>query len=91
MNRLRAATIADSSRKNGITVIVHKQNKQRPTKIMECSNENWGAKLADLGPLVQTKALEIARRLMEENKYSEVEAIEKAIIEAEEWYMDNQA
>ncbi|MEX0723605.1 MAG: hypothetical protein WD053_07000 [Gracilimonas sp.] len=61
------------------------------TKIMECSDEHWGAELEDLKPLVRAKALEIAKRLMEENEYSEVEAIKMAIIEAEEWYMDNQA
>lgn len=58
---------------------------------MECSDEHLGAVLDDLSPQVQAKALEIAKRLMEENEYSEVEAIKLAIIEAEEWFIDSQA
>ena len=57
---------------------------------MESSDEHLGAEIEDLNPQVQEKAMEIARRLMEENEYSEVEAIKMAIIEAEEWFIDNQ-
>ena len=58
---------------------------------MESSDEHLGAELEDLSPQVQEKAMEIAKRLMEENEYSEVEAIKMAIIEVEEGFIDNQA
>ena len=58
---------------------------------MKWTFENFEADLNDLNPKIRDKALEIANRLMEEKEYSEEEAIEEAITEAEEWFLDSQA
>lgn len=58
---------------------------------MKWTFEDFGADLKDLNPQVRKKALEIANRLMKEKKYTEEEAIKKAIKEAEEWYLNRQA
>lgn len=57
---------------------------------MKWTFENFGADLKDLNPLVRKKALEIANQLMDE-RYTEEEAIKKAIKEAEEWFLNRQA
>tara|TARA_R100000908_G_scaffold64651_1_gene49297 strand:+ start:1629 stop:1805 length:177 start_codon:yes stop_codon:yes gene_type:complete len=57
---------------------------------MKWTFESFGADLKDLNPQVRKKALEIANRLMEEDDYSEGEAIKQAIKEAQEWFLDMQ-
>ena len=58
---------------------------------MKWTFENFAADLKDLNPKVREKALEIANRLMEEEEYTEAEAIKEAIKRAEEWFLDMQA
>lgn len=53
--------------------------------------EDFGADLKELDPRVRDKALEIANRLMEEEEYTEGEAVKEAIKQAEEWFLDRQA
>lgn len=48
--------------------------------------EGSHAKLDQLDPRTRSKAVEIAHGLMENGKLSEEEAIEEAIIRAEEWF-----
>lgn len=57
---------------------------------MKWTFENFGADLKDLNPVVREKALEIANQLMEEEDYTEGEAIKEAIKQAEEWFLDMQ-
>lgn len=58
---------------------------------MEWTFEDTGDNLKDLNPQVRQKAMEIAKRLMEEKEYTEGEAIKEAIKQAEEWFLDKQA
>ncbi|HLR32273.1 MAG TPA: hypothetical protein VK074_07280 [Fodinibius sp.] len=57
---------------------------------MKWTFENHGADLKNLEPQVREKALEIANHLMEEEDYSEGEAIKQAVKEAQEWFLDKQ-
>lgn len=57
---------------------------------MEWTFEDFDAELKDLIPDVRKKALEIAKKLMEEEKLTKEEAIEKAIARAEEWFFDRE-
>ena len=57
---------------------------------MKWTFEDYGADLKNLNPRVRDKALEIANRLMEEEDYSEGEAIKQGIKEAQEWNLDRQ-
>jgi uncharacterized protein YdaT len=57
---------------------------------MKWTFENFEADLQDLTPEVKEKALEIAHDLMEKGGYSEKEALEEAIKEAEEWFLNSQ-
>lgn len=57
---------------------------------MKWTFENFKTDLDDLDPRVREKALEIANNLMEKDDYSEERAIEEAIKEAEEWFLDRQ-
>ncbi len=50
--------------------------------------ENFQLKLSHLKPEVQEMAIEIAGKLMENNEYSEEEALEIGIKRAEEWYLN---
>ena len=52
--------------------------------------ENFRAKLENLNPQVREKAVEIAKTLMEKDGFSDEEAIKKAIVEAEEWFLDSE-
>lgn len=54
---------------------------------MEWTFDDFAADLKDLKPQVRDKAKEIANRLMEEQEYSEREAMKQA----EEWYLNKQA
>ncbi|HET6527986.1 MAG TPA: hypothetical protein VFG39_04475 [Balneolaceae bacterium] len=58
--------------------------------VMKWTFENFKTDLDDLDPRVREKALEIANNLMEKDDYSEERAIEEAIKEAEEWFLDRQ-
>lgn len=58
--------------------------------MMKWTFENFGADLKNLEPPVRKKALEIANRLMKEGDYTEGEAIEQAVKEAQEWFLDKQ-
>ena len=42
--------------------------------------------LDSLNPQVKKKALEIAKKLVEEKNYSKEKAITEAIVKAEEWF-----
>ncbi|MCC4227457.1 MULTISPECIES: hypothetical protein [Flavobacteriaceae] len=44
--------------------------------------------LDSLNPQVKKKALEIAKKLVEEKNYSKEKAITEAIVKAEEWFYD---
>lgn len=44
--------------------------------------------LDSLNPEVKEKAKEIAEKLLKKNEYSEEEAIQQAIKQAEEWFYD---
>lgn len=57
---------------------------------MKWTFENIETNLDDLNPRIRNKALEIANRLMEEGGYTEEEAIDEGIKEAEEWFLDTQ-
>lgn len=57
---------------------------------MEWKFENFQPDLNELNPQVREKALEIANELMSKGNYTEKEAIEEAIKEAEEWFLDSQ-
>lgn len=57
---------------------------------MKWTFENFQADLDDLKPEVRKKALEIANELMDKGNYTKEEAIDEAIKEAEEWYLDSQ-
>ncbi|AFL79546.1 hypothetical protein Aeqsu_0014 [Aequorivita sublithincola DSM 14238] len=52
--------------------------------------ENFKADLDNLTPQVREKALEIAHQLMEKGGFSEEQAIKKAIVKAEEWFLDSE-
>jgi uncharacterized protein YdaT len=52
--------------------------------------ENFRAKLENLNPQVREKAVEIAKTLMKKDGFSDEEAIKKAIVEAEEWFLDSE-
>lgn len=55
---------------------------------MEWTFENFRPELDALEPMVRKKAMEIARQLMEQETYSEANAIKEGISRAEEWFMD---
>ena len=44
--------------------------------------------LDSLNPQVKKKALELAKKLVEEKNYSKEKAITEAIVKAEEWFYD---
>ena len=50
--------------------------------------EDFKTDLDSLDSRVKEKALEIARKLVNEKNYSEKKAIAEAIVKAEEWYYD---
>lgn len=58
--------------------------------MMKWTFERVGANLKDLNPKVRDKAIEIARHLIEDEGYTEGEAIQKAIQKAEEWFLNTQ-
>lgn len=70
--------------------IYFKNTPHQTVTLMKWTFESFGADLKDLNPQVRKKALEIANRLMEEDDYSEGEAIKQAIKEAQEWFLDMQ-
>lgn len=45
-------------------------------------------KLQQLNPRVREKAVDIAKKLVEQEKYTEKDAVEEAISRAEEWFYD---
>ena len=55
---------------------------------MDWMFEDFKTDLDSLNPTVREKALEIANELMKEGKFTEKEAITKAIKRAEEWFYD---
>lgn len=57
---------------------------------MEWTFENFKADLEHLSLEVQKKALEIAEKLVKKEGISQSEAIQKAIIQAEEWFFDSE-
>ncbi|HEX6982437.1 MAG TPA: hypothetical protein VF181_06730 [Balneolaceae bacterium] len=57
---------------------------------MKWTFENFKADLDDLNPAVREKAIEIAKKLMEKDNYSEERAIKEGIKEAEEWFLNSQ-
>ncbi|WP_165806008.1 hypothetical protein [Marixanthomonas spongiae] len=52
--------------------------------------EDFKTDLDSLSPPVRKKALEIAKRLMLKESYTQKEAIAEAIVKAEEWFYDLQ-
>lgn len=55
---------------------------------MEWTFENFKPELDSLEPNVRKKAMEIARKLMQQENHSEATAIKEGIARAEEWFMD---
>ncbi len=52
--------------------------------------QDYEAELSDLQPEVSSKAVTIARELMERQQYSEEAAIREGIRRASEWYLNAQ-
>lgn len=55
---------------------------------MDWTFEDFNTDLDRLNPLVRKKALEIARKLMNDGKHSEGQAMTEAILQAQEWFYD---
>lgn len=57
---------------------------------MNWTFENFRPQLNKLTPEVREKALLIAKRLMKKGGFSEEEAMNKAIVQAQEWFYDTE-
>lgn len=57
---------------------------------MDWTFENFKADLNHLSPEVRSKALEIAKKLMEKDGLSDHEAMRKAIVQAQEWLYNSE-
>lgn len=57
---------------------------------MNWTFENFKPQLENLTPQAHEKALEIAEQLMQKGGISEEKAIQKAIVEAEEWFYNSE-
>ena len=55
---------------------------------MDWTFENFKNDLENLEPKVRDKAIEIAKKLMKEEGYTEASAIKEGMDRAEEWFMD---
>ncbi len=55
---------------------------------MDWMFEDFKTELDKLNPTVREKALEIAKKLVQEKDLSEKEAIQEGITKAEEWFYD---
>ncbi len=65
-----------------------KSKRKRKNPIMDWTFENFNVELDSLNPQVKSKAIEIARNLINQENYSEKEAIHEGIKKAEEWFYD---
>ncbi len=57
---------------------------------MNWTFENFKPALDNLTPQVREKALQIANKLMEQGGISEENAIQQAIVRAEEWFYNSE-
>ena len=55
---------------------------------MDWMFEDFKMDLDSLNPMIRKKAIEIAKQLVIEKKYTDKKAIAEAIVQAEEWFYD---